>query len=525
MDDNRLTNLAYNQKYTISEFNSNSNKLISNELTDGNYGTTDFHDTAWSIFKGGITRSVVFDFESCKSIWKINANFLEDGKNEIEFPHTVSFYASLAGTRWSTLTHAATKYRPFTNNSPRVQTYCWCAQTNQIPLGDNIQFICARYIMVTFKTNGLIYADQIEVLGSDGIERDAIKLLPDSYDYLESGDKTDNIENLVLLYNGWYENNLGDWTKDKLIPYISYVNAEKQPQSWFFDSVLYLALWSPWNRSFEGQDKPSNLDDWKWYLNKQFKIHGDLEELNESVKEVSAKLNDPEYRLKVLMMIPYPSSLQSNFGYLDGEDNLMNFDNHIVGDKQALNNRKHAVKWYISQVLEHWNASQYSHLQLSGLYWLHEWLEYDVPFEAELVQYAGQITHDHSLKYYWIPFFNANRDFSWRQLGFDAAILQPNHFFYETEKSRIQDCAQLAKQYGMGIEIEFDEQINSDPEYFKKFINYLNGGVDFKYMNKVFKGYYQGNTTLLESAYSMFKDIRENYDRIYRFVKGIYEKE
>lgn len=39
------------------------------------------------------------------------------------------------------------------------------------------------------------------------------------------------------------------------------------------------------------------------------------------------------------------------------------------------------------------------------------------------------------------------RFFEWKEPGFDAAVLQPNHFFTKTDDSRITKAADYAKQY------------------------------------------------------------------------------
>ncbi|MDZ7543619.1 DUF4855 domain-containing protein, partial [Clostridium perfringens] len=65
--------------------------------------------------------------------------------------------------------------------------------------------------------------------------------------------------------------------------------------------------------------------------------------------------------------------------------------------------------------------------------------------------------------------------------------------------------------------------MNEDPAYRRRYIEYLNGGVKYGYMTNTFRGYYQGNTSLLDSARSAKPEHRVLYDWTYQFIKGTYE--
>ena len=45
----------------------------------------------------------------------------------------------------------------------------------------------------------------------------------------------------------------------------------------------------------------------------------------------------------------------------------------------------------------------------------------------------------------------------WRQLGFDAAIMQPNYYWdHDSISHPVSDTKQALKQYRMGLELEFE---------------------------------------------------------------------
>ena len=149
------------------------------------------------------------------------------------------------------------------------------------------------------------YIDEIEIMGMDGKIEGAVKV-PAERPRFGAGEATAGIRNLNLLYNGQYANGLGDWNKERIIPNISYVNKDGEPVDWLYDGVLYLGIASPAGRDF-GQGQ-TNLDDWKWYLDKTFATTGDMRELNEVAKEVGAKLKQPDHQVKVVLMIPNPGN-------------------------------------------------------------------------------------------------------------------------------------------------------------------------------------------------------------------------
>lgn len=520
-----MRNLVLGMGYKTSQAPSPDYSDCGYKLTDGRYGTKDISDAAWVGHEKGMTRAIVFDLGDHKSIARIKANFLEDSKAAVEFPHTVSFYTSADGEKWSIVSHLGSQHEPWSLQPARIEAYVWDGAKDGVAGHPGADAVYAKYVKITFKMDLFVLIDEIEVWGTDEKGEKAVQLEPSRYAYLQAGKDTSGIKDLVLLYNGWYEQDRGNWKKEDIIPYISYVDEEGTPQDWLFDGVLYLGLRTPEQRDFHNPVIPTVMSDWQWYLDKTFAKNGDMSALNEAAQEVGEKLNQPGHKVKVVLMIPYASQHQSDFGDVDGDGISENFKCSDVGVDTAFANRKKAVLWYIGAVLEKWRKANFLHLELTGLYWVSEGLSYNVPKEKEFLQYTSQLVHKHHLKFFWIPYFLGNRDFSWKELGFDAAVTQPNHFFNETDVTRIQDTADLAQKYGMGVEIELDERINSkDPVFFQKYLDYLNGGVDFGYMKDSFKGYYQGSRALLEAALSKDPEIRKNYDIMYRFVKGTYNK-
>lgn len=516
-----VRNLALGLDYTWSEAPEATYPDVNRKLTDGKYGALDRLDPAWVGHVKKMTREVVFDLGAKKSISSIKARFLQDWPtNSILVPLSVSMYVSDDNVNWGALSHQATRLL-WGDGPPRQETFEWDGRRDGIKSGNSdAKMAYARYVKVTFPmhTRAWTFIDEVEIWGADGQVEGAVTVPPDQVGFLKPGEATGGIHHLGLLYNGHYPDNKGNWTKERIIPNISYVNKAGEPVDRLFDGVLYLGLTSPAGRGFNGE---ANLEDWKWYLDKTFAALGDMQQLNEAAKEVGAKLGQPDFKEKVVLMIPDPGEALDNFGVVNGE--ALSFNASTVGEEKAFANRVKAVQWWLDQVKERWGQANYSNLELVGMYWLEEQISTSEKGPDLLHSVSGKV-HDKGLKFFWIPHFLAYKSFMWKEVGFDAAAFQPNYFFEEMDYSRLEDAANTAKRYGMSNELEFDDRMLTDNVFRERYIDYLNSGVETGLMLNGFKAYYQGNNAVYHTAVSTDPATRILYDWLYQFVKGTYEK-
>ncbi|MGE6261245.1 DUF4855 domain-containing protein [Heyndrickxia sporothermodurans] len=522
-EEQELRNIAKGLPYEWSEEPDAGYPDTGYKLTDGKYGKLDKSDPAWVGHVNKKTREVIFDLGEEKSIASIKAHFLQDyPKSSILVPLTVSMYVSDDKKHWGTLSHNSTKLL-WGEGPPRDETFVWDGSKDGIKSGgSNATMAYARYVKVTFSMHptARTLIDEIEIWGADGKLEGAEAVIPETPEYLRAGDATDGINNLVLLYNGHYPEGKGDWSKERIIPNISYVDKQGEPQDWFYDGVLYLGLQSPDGRDY-GKGE-TILKDWNWYLDKTFGENGDMHQLNEATKEVAEKLNEPNQQEKVVLMIPDPGQSITNFGDVDGDGITESFNAADVGEEKAMENRKKVMNWWVNEVKERWDNGNYSNLKLSGIYWLNEQIE-PGNVAPELIKYISNLAHDQHLKFFWIPHFLAYKGHMWKDVGFDASAFQPNYFFGGVKADRLEDAANIAKQYGMGVEIEFDDRMLTDGEFRERYIDYLNSGVKYGYMQNSFKAYYQGNDAIYNSAVSKDPATRILYDWLYQFANGTYE--
>lgn len=520
-----IRNLAEGLSYEWSEEPEADYPDPGNKLTDGQYGSLNVLDPAWVGHLRKKTREVVFDLGEKKSISSVKAHFLQDWPtSSVLFPLNVSMYVSDDKENWGTLRHQSTEHL-WVDGPPVGQFYVWDGTRDGVPSGgEDDSMAYARYVKVTFSmhTRAWSFLDEIEIWGTDGKVEGAVEVPAQQFTYLKPGEATAGIHDLSLVYNGYYANGDGDWTKEQLIPQISYVNEQGEPEDWFFDGVLLLGLKTPDWRDFALGD--TRLTDWNWYLEKTFAEQGELYQLNEATKEVGGKLDQPDHATKVVLMIPDPGEYLTDFGDVDGDGISENFNAGEVGLEQAMANRKKAVRWWIDEVMQLWEEKAYSNLELAGLYWLHEQVSTS-DTGPEMLSYVNGLVHEQDLKAFWIPHFLAYKSHMWKDVGFDAAAFQPNYFFEEMDAARIEDAAYIARQYGMGVEFEFDGRLLTEGGVFRdRYLSYLDGGVKYGYMDNAFKAYYKGSGPVLKNAAeSKDPQIRVLYDWLYQFVKGTYK--
>lgn len=112
-----------------------------------------------------------------------------------------------------------------------------------------------------------------------------------------------------------------------------------------------------------------------------------------------------------------------------------------------------ACKWYADLLEERFRSSGFRHLELAGFYWLPEILRQS----REVTRALGDYVRSKGLRFYWIPYYTAQGYSEWRDLGFDAAYLQPTYFWNrKIGDERVDRACELARTYGMGLEMEFD---------------------------------------------------------------------
>ncbi|MEG2597318.1 MAG: DUF4855 domain-containing protein, partial [Oscillospiraceae bacterium] len=263
-------------------------------------------------------------------------------------------------------------------------------------------------------------------------------------------------------------------------------------------------------------DSLPQIEDWTWYLDKMFRSGGDVENLNTAAKQAAIDLNDPNYKANMVIMIPGIESKCVNFGTLNGR--TLNLS--VEADW------KYLLDWYIHEITSYVEKGQYDHINFKGFYWLNE----DGGYTRNIIEYAADKVHETGTYFYWIPFYFGSGALWSRDLGFDATALQPNHFFADPGDDKgygadgtkqVINAAKLASYANIGIEIECDERMLTDPTRYNQYLDYLNASVENGFGGRdVYRNWYNGVRTFGAAARSTIPKVRNLYDYTYQMIKG-----
>lgn len=164
----------------------------------------------------------------------------------------------------------------------------------------------------------------------------------------------------VLCYGGSHHRTPFLWDKERLAPYVTYVDKEGG-EHWLFDGFIFLEFQDT-NRpdaelyAFETghlRDKGESAGkaQWQELIDYYFTDGNGIEALEEAVKEAAARLGKAPQKRKVIMVLPDPvihrhyidtMSSTTYWGALDGRQ----LDFNRNEDRIA------ACKWYIDRVRE-----------------------------------------------------------------------------------------------------------------------------------------------------------------------------
>lgn len=319
-------------------------------------------------------------------------------------------------------------------------------------------------------------------------------------------------ENLCLTYTFRYSaSDNGRHYESDLLPYTAYLDKNGKIKDFFFDSYLFLPCmgYGPSGaRMHLDEGNPSKAIDWTTYVDDTFAKGANVDALESAFGKTKAALNDTKTKAGVFFTLLYPGKGATSFGSLGGRS--LNFS--------KLEDRKYAVKWMIDEQIARFEQRGYKNLELVGFYWLEEYIVDND--DEQLLKYASDYLHSKGLKFIWIPWYKANGYQKWKTYGFDVACMQPNLMWLGyNDPTRVKTSVSLSEQYGLSMEMECDGKVGTD-EYFARYLNYLEGGLNSSMMNSV-KMYYQDGKTAVyyKACYSKEAQYRMVYDLTYKYAK------
>lgn len=481
----------------------NNTPVTSTIMTNGKKATANsIHNGEFFKFNGGASRDVIYDLGATSAVSKFTAQFTHLVDWAVVAPTTVTVLLSMDGETWY-----VAGIMPV---SAKTENEIVSAE---LSLATPVQ---ARYVCFSFTVSTWCGVGELEVFGttstaganalaSSGLEKNNLfskgNQAPDD-------DILGGAEDLVLLYHG---PQIDGYTVETLIPYLAYVDKDGNIKDTLFDSFLFLLSGSfPSGLSGWSESKAS---DWQWTITDLFTEGENILALEEAAGIVKEALDlGEDYKYGFTVTLYYPNPALKDFGDFDGDG-----ENDLLSDDAT---RLRALEWYMEIFEEKLAEYDFENIEFVGYYWYDEAV-YPEENKPYIVSETAKIVHNRGYDFFWIPYYTATGFSSWEAFGFDVACMQPNYVFkVEVPYSRIEQTAYLTKLYGMGIEIEISGKSFTNDILYRKYLEYLSGGVLYGYMEDCVHMYYQDVTCYYDAATSKDESIRQLYDYTYQFIKG-----
>ncbi|MBR6563455.1 MAG: DUF4855 domain-containing protein [Clostridia bacterium] len=336
-------------------------------------------------------------------------------------------------------------------------------------------------------------------------------IAPSASAKVPTADDMDGYENVLLTYTFRYSSgDKGRHYEKDLLPYTAYLDKNGNIKDFFFDSYLFLPCmdYGPSGaRMHLDEANPTKAIDWTAYVDDTFTSGANVDALEKAFGTTKSALGDTDSKAGVFFTLLYPGKNATNFGSLGGRS--LNFS--------KLEDRKYALKWMIDEQIARFEQRGYKHLDLVGFYWLEEYVAADD--DAQILTYAADYLHSKGLKFIWIPWYKANGYQDWKSYGFDVACMQPNLMWGGyNDPTRVNSSVALSERYGLSMEMECDGRVYTD-DYFARYLNYLDGGLNSSMMDAV-KMYYQDGKAgvYYQACYSNDPQYRMVYDLTYKYA-------
>lgn len=254
-----------------------------------------------------------------------------------------------------------------------------------------------------------------------------------------------------------------NWDAARFAPHVSFEDGAGE--HWLFDAFLAIsgtdASGNNYGINNNGRisaDKAS----WENFASYWLDKGGAFDELDKAVSDVARRIGNPPSKRQVVMMAPDPvmferftdkNSSTTYWGTLDG--NTLDFS--------KIDDQIKSYTWYADLCRKKFNDLAPKHLELVGFYILSEELvaktdgwNYQYKRWDRILPPFGEYLNERNEGLFWIPYRKADGTDMWQDLGINFAWLQPNYYWDYNNDQPISGAFPLIKQWGMGIELEFE---------------------------------------------------------------------
>ena len=386
---------------------------------------------------------------------------------------------------------------------------------------------------------------------------------PDNrYPWEEKRSGVPSFADLSLITMGWHNASPPIWTEERFGSHVIYKDKEGVSH-WLFDAFLCIDGWDPTRNlsySIVNGRYSAVKESWEDLLEAWLGNDGALKRLDAAVGNAAAVLGNPPTPRYVVMSLPDPIRYQ-NFQDKNSPTDYWGKLNGGTLDFSDVADQVAACQWYMDRCRERFLALNLKHLELAGFYVLSE----ELPLDPAFYRNAGQTyrnsdtwnwehknweiivpslaSYAHSCRegLWWIPYHLAPGYNVWKNLGFDAAFMQPNYYWDHDQISHPLAATKNALQkYRMGMELEFEYSLvasvmadgrsgpdgNGNPTFYAKDVpmlrervrEYMQAYQDTGLYGILPLAVYSGTNAMHELATSSDPGDREMYDDLCQFI-------
>lgn len=366
---------------------------------------------------------------------------------------------------------------------------------------------------------------------------------------------------ISLVTLGQHNYNPPAWTRERFASHVRYIDGEGG-HHWLFEAFLCIDGYDgKRGLSFSiTNDRQSAIkESWEDLAEAWLGEHGALRELDAAVAQAATVLGAPPRPRYVVMSLPDPVMFQ----YFSNRNSSTTYWGELNGrrlDFSRLEDQQAAYRWYMNLCRSRFNALNFKHLELAGFYILSEELPLSPDFYTQhgksfgsadtwnwqykrweqLVPWVSGYAHSCNEGLWWIPYHLAPGYKLWKELGFDAAFMQPNRYWdHDSISHDMSRTVSALTSYRMGMELEFEYSLvasvmsdgrsgpdgNGAPVFYLKDVPMLRDRVR-EYMNAYKQSglygvlplaLYSGTDAMHQLASSPDPGDRAMYDEICRF--------
>ena len=453
----------------------------SDKFTDGVTARPDPNDGAWLELYRGCEVSVTIDLGEVMSVRSASVGELQKRQWGIYCSRELSLSLSENGEDFGTVAKIKDYESCTSNNTERKEFVLEADKSYK-----------ARYVKVTFSSDVITYVDEISVFGKKDTSGETVKIDEKVADK-GFAKAIDGIRSVCLMYTA------ANYDTTTTLPYVAYVDNNGNPKAKMFDALLYLAITKT---SYE--DGFMRPDEMKAFVDDALSPAKNIGALNTVVSDLKEQgIFEKDEKYPIFLSVPYVG---------------------IYAGCDTLEKREAVIKDYVDYAIKQFKNSGYDNLELKGLYWFGETVEYGKSsYEEDLIRYFNDYTHSLGYKTIWIPYYGAAGINKVDSLGFDAACLQSGYAFGKDGETGIakqgscDDAAAAAKKFGLGLEFEVDHNADS---YYVKFADYVHVAYQQGLMDGGMMMMYQSGHSLYYAATG--KADRKVYDLTYEYCSGEY---